>query len=743
MQDLTPEQQAAVDLIDGPLLVIAGPGSGKTRVISRRIARIVDSGVHPSQILAITFTNKAAREMQSRVESLLPGSHLAISTFHKFCARMLRRRSEWVGLRPNFSIFDKTDQVLMVRSVLNELDFDPVHYDPRRIANRISRAKNEMILADDFRRMFEERVGDPVDAVVAQVYPEYQRRLLKSNAVDFDDLLLHVVKLLEDNLELREQLDARWKYILVDEYQDTNSSQYRIVAQLSRVFPNICVTGDPDQSIYGWRGARVDNILKFEGEFDDARVVWLDQNFRSTPQILNAADRLIANNRQRKPRTLRTDNAHGREVELICFESAESEADQIAEEIAARVKSGERKWSDFAIFYRVNALSRQFELAFSRHRIPQQISSGFGFYERAEIKDLLAYLRVIENPDDEPALRRIINKPLRGIGKKTQTVLLRKANADNISMMEAARRGDSIDSLTARAKKAIFLFVDGIDRWAGSDTNQVSELLRSVIDHTGYASDWMSAGSDKDQQQLANVRELQSAAAQYEQHAGDERSLAGFLETAALVTDGDNLDSSAGSVTLMTLHAAKGLEFPVVYIVGVEDGLIPHERSVRSDNAIREIEEERRLLFVGMTRAMDELYLTEAQRRMISGSSRSTIRSQFLLELKPNIRDLSRTLPDGYDRRREEFKKKLRDQHAEGSPTLVTAASLLDGKTEEAEIPIGFAMGMEVRHPRYGRGVVVRLSGMARRRTVTVEFETGDRTETFIAGKSPLQPIGT
>jgi DNA helicase-2/ATP-dependent DNA helicase PcrA len=743
MQDLTPEQQAAVDHINGPLLVIAGPGSGKTRVISRRIAKIVDSGVHPSQILAITFTNKAAREMQSRVELLLPGSRLAISTFHKFCARMLRRRSEWVGLRSNFSIFDKTDQILMVRSVLNELNFDPVHYDPRRIANRISRAKNDMILADEFRRKFEERVGDPVDGVVAQVYPEYQRRLLKSNAVDFDDLLLHVVKLLEDHQELREQLDARWKYILVDEYQDTNSSQYRIVLQLSRIFPNLCVTGDPDQSIYGWRGARVDNILKFEGEFADTQVISLDQNFRSTPQILHAADRLIANNLQRKPRTLRTDNAHGREVELVCFESAEAEADQIAEQIAGRVRSGERKWSDFAIFYRVNALSRQLELAFSRHRVPLQISSGFGFYERAEIKDLLAYLRVIENPDDEPALRRVINKPLRGIGRKSQDVLLKKAITDNISLMEAARQADSIDSLTSRARKAIFLFVDMMNRWSNADSSRVAELLRSVIDHTGYASDWMSAGSDKDQQRLANVRELQSAATQHEEHAGDDRSLAGFLETAALVNDGDNLDSSSGCVTLMTLHAAKGLEYPIVYVVGVEDGLIPHERSVKSNNHLREIEEERRLLFVGMTRAMEELYLTEARRRMISGSSRSTIRSQFLLELKPHIRDLSRTHQDDYHERREQFKEKLRSQQTAGGPVLITAASLLAGKQDEADLPIGFAIGMQVRHPRYGRGVVVNLSGMARRRTVTVEFETGDRTETFIAGKSPLQPIGT
>ena len=570
MSDLTPEQQTAVDQIHGPLLVIAGPGSGKTRVISRRIARIVESGVLPSQILAITFTNKAAREMQARVASLLPGKQMAISTFHRFCARLLRSRSEWVGLRPNFSILDKGDQVLMIRTILSELDYDSVHYDPRRISNRISKAKSEMIQADDFRQMFTERIGDPFEAVVAEVYPEYQRRLLKTNSVDFDDLLLHVVKLLEENQELREQMDRRWQYILVDEYQDTNSSQYRIVSQLSRVFPNICVTGDPDQSIYGWRGARVDNILKFEKEFQDTQVVMLDQNFRSTPQILDSADRLIANNRQRKKRTLRTDKAHGREVELICFDTAEAEADQIAIEISERVKKGERKWSDFAIFYRVNALSRQFELALSRHAVPQQISAGYGFYDRAEIRDLLAYLRVIENPEDEMALRRIINKPLRGIGKKTQSVLLKFADENNISMLEAAKKADSIPDLPARAKKAVFFFVQKMNSWNNFNTADVSDLLRSIIEGIGYAGDWMSLGTDKDQQKLANVRELQSAAAQYEDHAGEERSLAGFLETAALVNDGDNLNPEAGSVTLMTMHAAKGLEFPVVYIVGVE-----------------------------------------------------------------------------------------------------------------------------------------------------------------------------
>ncbi|MCL4109901.1 UNVERIFIED_CONTAM: hypothetical protein GTU68_003269 [Idotea baltica] len=743
MSDLTPEQQAAVDQIHGPLLVIAGPGSGKTRVISRRIARIVESGVHPSQILAITFTNKAAREMQARVASLLPGTQMSISTFHRFCARLLRSRSEWVGLRPNFSILDKGDQVLMIRTILSDLDYDSVHYNPRRISNRISKAKSEMVQADDFRRMFSERVGDPFEAVVAEVYPEYQRRLLKSNAVDFDDLLLHVVKLLEDNEQLREQMDGRWKYILVDEYQDTNSSQYRIVSQLSRVFPNLCVTGDPDQSIYGWRGARVDNILKFENEFQDTQVVMLDQNFRSTPQILDSADRLISNNRQRKKRTLRTDKAHGREVELVCFDTAEAEADQIAMEISERVKKGERKWSDFAIFYRVNALSRQFELAFARHGVPQQISAGYGFYDRAEIRDLLAYLRIIENPDDEMALRRIINKPLRGIGKKTQSVVLKYADENNISMLEATQKADSIPGLSARAKKAIFFFVQKMNGWNKFNTADVSDLLRSIIEGIGYAGDWMSSGTDKDQQKLANVRELQSAAAQYEDHVGEERSLAGFLETAALVNDGDNLDPTAGSVTLMTMHAAKGLEFPVVYIVGVEDGLIPHERSIKSDNAVREIEEERRLLFVGMTRAMEELYLTESQRRMVSGSTRSTIRSQFLLELKPKFRDLSKQPRDDYAERREEFKNKLREQQATGTgPVLMTAAALLAGKSEQADLPVGFNVGMEVRHPRYGRGVVTDMSGMALRRTVTVEFEADDRVETFIAGKCPLQPIG-
>ena len=703
MSDLTPEQQAAVDQIHGPLLVIAGPGSGKTRVISRRIARIVESGVNPSQILAITFTNKAAREMQARVGALLPGNQIAISTFHRFCARLLRSRSEWVGLRPNFSILDKGDQVLMIRTILSELNYDSVHFDPRRISNRISKAKNELIHADDFLRMFTERVGTPFEAVVSEVYPEYQRRLLKSNSVDFDDLLLHVVKLLEENQELREQMDGRWKYILVDEYQDTNSSQYRIVAQLSRVFPNICVTGDPDQSIYGWRGARIENILKFEKEFEDTQVVLLDQNFRSTPQILDSADRLIANNRQRKKRKLRTDKAHGREVELICFDTAESEANQIAMEIRERVKKGERKWSDFAIFYRVNALSRQFELAFSRHGVPQQVSAGYGFYDRTEIRDLLAYLRVIENPDDEMALRRIINKPLRGIGKKTQQVILKYADAEKISMLEAAKKADSIPGLSARAKKAIFFFVQKMNSWDKFNTADVSDLLRSIVEGIGYAGDWMSSGTDKDQQRLANVRELQSAAAQYEEYAGEDRSLAGFLETAALVNDGDNLDPTAGSVTLMTLHAAKGLEFPVVYIVGVEDGLIPHERSIRSDNAVQELEEERRLLFVGMTRAMEELYLTEARRRMVSGSSCSTIRSQFLLELKPKHRDLSKNPRDNCTERREEFKNKLREHQAAGSgPVLMTGAALLAGKQEAAEVPTGFNIGMQVRHPRYG-----------------------------------------
>jgi DNA helicase-2/ATP-dependent DNA helicase PcrA len=822
---LTPSQAAAVEQIEGPLLVLAGPGSGKTRVITRRIAHMIDSGIRPHEVLAITFTNKAAREMASRVDDLLPGSRVWVSTFHRFCARLLRRHAEAVGLGPNFTILDTSDQQQLVKEALRRLDIDSIHYPPGRIQTRISRLKNDLKTAEQFARSFEEQVGDHFQAVVARVYPEYQKQLLQSNAVDFDDLLLHVVTLLTENPELRSELDARFQYVLVDEYQDTNLAQYQIVSALSHDYPNLCVTGDPDQSIYGWRGAKIANILRFEADYPNAKVVRLEQNFRSTPQILEAADRLIAHNVHRKAKSLIPQNDDGPPVELLSFADGHQEAESIAADIYRQVHSGARKWSDFAIFYRVNALSREMELALVRQKVPYQVAAGAAFYDRAEIKDMLAYLRLVCNPADQAAFLRVVNTPARGIGRTTQVKLLTWAgtrmgdvslddgagSADfnpnefgshdddagfavdqsrddgrAINLVEAAAAADRVPGLSKRAAKALKDFAKMIGGFARMQPGPVEPLVQQVIEQTGYVLGWRDSDSEQDLQRLANVYELLTAARQYDLTAGADASLEGFLEETSLASEVDNVDEASGRVTLMTLHAAKGLEFPAVYIIAVEQNLIPHERALR-ENDLSELEEERRLLFVGITRAQERLALTQTDQRQFRGKQLFTIPSDFIRELQLTPRHagsvswqmevdelLDRPRSVGFNPREREpiggadrAEEALRvgsnpryeeqTQHEEPvghttwtppqpriskRPLLVTGSELLEGNANGAEIEQGFAVGMQVRHPQYGLGKIVKVSGFAKRRNVTVEFEHDARIATFNIATCPLQPVG-
>jgi DNA helicase-2/ATP-dependent DNA helicase PcrA len=786
--DLTPSQRLAVERTEGPLLVLAGPGSGKTRVITRRIARIIEQGVDPARILAITFTNKAAGEMAERVARLLPGTRVWISTFHRFCARLLRRRAGAVGLKSNFTILDEDDQRRILRDVVKQLQYDVVTFPPQRIAERISRAKNDLLTAEAFREARQERIGDLFDSVVTQVYPEYQRRLRESNAVDFDDLLLDVVQILTENPEIRQELDDRFRYVLVDEYQDTNLAQYRIIAGLSRDYPNLCVTGDPDQSIYGWRGARIENILRFEADYPQATVIRLEENFRSTKSILRAADRLIAYNVRRKAKTMRTENLEGVPVELLRFENAQTEAEGIARAIRAAVEPGEMRWSDVAIFYRINALSREFETALTRNRIPYQLAGGFAFYERAEVKDVLAYLRLIVNPQDRPAFLRVVNVPTRGIGDKSLKRFVDWAEANRLTLLEAAARAAECPEIPRRAAQALTGFAHLIAELSDARLESIRMLLERVLDRTGYVRAWKESGSPQDQERLANVDELVNAAAQYDAGASGPPTLEGFLETTALVADVDSVDGMANRATLMTLHSAKGLEFPVVYIVGVEQGLLPYQRALRADDP-GEYEEERRLLFVGMTRARERLYLTRTDSRSVRGRSLSSIPSEFLREIglaetaipapnttwtprsastsedqsTPDYDEFSQepavddaVLPRGASRQlatsEGDPRPALEDSVAERvsstaaneteRPLLMTGADLLAGApSRAAEVPLGFAMGMSVRHPQYGLGRVVKIGGFAKNRTITVEFDDDGRNETFVAGKNPLQPV--
>ena len=774
--NLTDAQHEAVEHFEGPLMVLAGPGSGKTRVITHRIARLLERGVAPEHILALTFTNKAAREMQERVEKLLGGLRVRVSTFHRFCSRILRRFPEHVGLKNNFTILDHSDQVSIIRQIMKEEKLDGVFHEPGRVLGRISRARNEMITAEQFRQQFEQRPGNPLDAIVYQVFPLYESRVRQQNAVDFDDLLLHVVRLMDDEPNVREQLDHYFRFILVDEYQDTNLAQYHIVHAMSQIHPNLCATGDPDQSIYGWRGARPGNISTFERDFPDVHIVSLDQNFRSTQRIVKCADQLISNNRRPHRGKLMTENPEGEPVRLLLFENPDAEADGIAEEIAAQVASGARKYSDFAIFYRVNALSRLLETALSRHAVPYQVAAGYSFFERAEVRDLIAYLRLIENESDDAAMERIINRPARGIGNTTLLKLRNYADKHRISLFTAAREVRSIEGITPRVRKAVEGFTDLINKLhEQSAEGRVSPLIERLIADIDYMSLWRDDDEEEaDVDRAANVHELISAARQYDalsEHMDEERkeetgmpaflaeddrtSLQGFLELATLANETDNLDASQGSVTLMTLHASKGLEFPSVYIIGIESGLIPHERAV-TDGNISSFEEERRLLFVGITRAMQNLTLTQTSERTFRGMRRTTISSPFIAELQGVIdRKASMATPPPItaallDERLEQARRRFEAAQKIGDRKLIMTAAELAAKkglpdaaaTTDSPGAFQFAMGMQVRHPRYGRGVVTELSGGSSRATISVQFENDGQTHTFVSSRCPLQPVG-
>ena len=768
--DLTPAQRAAVEHFRGPLLVLAGPGSGKTRVITRRIARLVDRGVDPRQVLAITFTNKAAGEMADRVAALLPGTRVWVSTFHRFCSRLLRRYGQAVGLKENFSIYDTADQTATMRRVLSALNVDAAAYSPGKLLNRIGRAKNEMLTAERFRLKFEHEVGDHIEAVLAKVYPAYQKALLESNAVDFDDLLLHAVTLLEDSPELRAHLDDRHRFVLVDEYQDTNLAQYQLVKAISQDHPNLCATGDPDQSIYGWRGAKIENILRFERDYPGAKSVRLEENFRSTSAILFAADELIANNVHRKKKSLVGVGEEGEAPRRLFCRDGKHEAETIAEEVHDAVHAGKFAPADVAVFYRVNSLSRELELAMSRRGVPYQVAAGTAFYDRMEVKDALAYLRLLANPDDRVAFARAVNKPKRGVGATTQRRVLNFADAQNLDTLEAARRAGEANGVSKRAAKLVGGFAELMDGLAAKAGGPVAPLVRAVLDDSGLAAAWREGG-EEEIQRLANADELVTAAAQYDHEQQGAGSLDGFLETTALLADSDAVEPESGRVTLMTLHAAKGLEFPVVYVVGVEQNLLPHERSLQAHDG-RELEEERRLLFVGVTRAMKTLTVTHCRKREVRGRPQHCIPSDFLTEMTLDLDDRSggdehafgsfahedesqdREFPDEWSHPQapdgEAFAPAFGAGDGGGNVgsltktrlNLTTGAGLLNGETTGAEVPAGFRVGQTVRHPRYGLGRVTGSDGSARNRRVSVLFKDAETPKTFIAAKAPLQPVG-
>lgn len=801
---LTEAQRQAVEHLDGPLLILAGPGSGKTRVVTHRIANLLAHGVSPREIVALTFTNKAADEMRRRVEELAPGKPVWMSTFHRFCARLVRQHAALVGLSENFTIYDTSDQRATLRRALEALHIDTAHYTPDRIASTISWAKNNLVSPEEYAL----HPSGPLHTIVSKVYPAYQKALLASNAVDFDDLLYHVAKLLVDSPETRATLDARFRYVLVDEYQDTNRAQYSIVRSLSMVHPNLAVTGDPDQSIYGWRGANLGNILDFERDFPHVAIVKLERNYRSTKSILRVADELISHNRLRKPKRLFTENAEGEPVSLVQFPTQQDEAEAIANRIAAELHSGRRSPRDFAIFYRVNALSRVLEFALREHGIPYQMVHGLEFYQRKEIKDVLGYLRLINNPQDNIAFERIINTPPRKIGKTTVDRLVTHSQLVNKPLLEVARECGTVPGIAARAATQIAKFVALYDQLSLHAATPVEEIIGLVLEETGYRQLLATSDDEQDEDRLANMEELLSAARQFDElhpivgpHATGPSPLEAFLEQASLVADTDDWQADDDRVTLMTMHAAKGLEFPVVFIVALEEGLLPHERS---RNDAQQLEEERRLLFVGITRAQEELQLSWARNREFRGQRRMTIPSQFLMELPRH--DMNVIQPPsttwGYDAHaHDEFADEsagfAKDDSEIDDDALADVLDFFDNPTGDKNVGIGstgspdddettpikvtpklklhtaadlhrdelatpaenatavmdseplsprppvesFTLGMVVKHPEYGLGKIAALSGNGKRRQATVMFALRQGEHKFMLANTVLRPV--
>lgn len=760
--ELTANQRAAVIHVEGPLLILAGPGSGKTRVVTHRVAHMLRQGIPAWQIVALTFTNKAADEMRSRVEQLAPGEPVWMGTFHRFCARLLRRYAALVGLHENYSILDASDSKQAVKRAIETARISTSHTSPERIAAVISRAKNRLMSADEFGA--QQLRHD--EQLAARVYPVYQQQLLRANAVDFDDLLMYVATMLRDNPELRSELDSRYRYILVDEYQDTNLAQYAIVRALSIDHPNLAATGDPDQSIYGWRGADIKNILDFEHDYPDVTVVRLEENYRSTPEILTVADTLIQNNSRRKAKHLIPVRSPGEPVRLRVYPDGHAEADDIADQIAGAVSAGQRRLGDFAIFCRMNSLTRAVEHALRSRGLAYRITGGVEFYQRKEIKDLLAYLHLINNPSHDTALLRIINTPARGIGKVTLDRLRAYADRHRLPLLEAARQAGLIETISKRSAAAIARFVALFDQLSVKATANLEDLLQYLIDETGYQAHLeKTAIEQEDNSPLANVDEFVSAAVEFDAQHPDEGSLETFLEQVSLVSDTDDLDSAGDHVKLMTMHAAKGLEFPCVFVLAVEDDLLPHARC-KSDPA--QYEEERRLLFVGITRAQDQLQLSLAKWRIFRGDMRPVVPSPFLVELPRETMDVyelndgSRLVDSVFDEQDQSYPESwdLLDEPVDASmdddavaqidmngpaeepsrkesasrpmPGLATAAQLLDQAAATGRVAPGqFRVDMAVSHPEYGAGRIVELTGRGPKRTATVHFEDIGETKTF------------
>ena len=720
---LNPAQKEAVESIKGPVLILAGPGSGKTRVITHRVAYLVNlCGVRPHHIMAVTFTNKAAREMKERLEQLLghTAEALTLGTFHAICARILRREGKAIGLESSFVIYDEDDQLRLVKQTLEELNLDAKQYAPQALRSAISAAKSRLISPEDYAHW----VGSYFEEIVHRVYQRYQQSLKQGGAADFDDLLMRTVQLFRDHRQILVRYQSRYVHILVDEFQDTNIAQYELMKLLSGKYRNLCVVGDPDQSIYSWRFADLRNILSFEKDYPEAKVVLLEQNYRSTKTILEVATDVISANKMRKPKSLWTGNEDGASVTVIESYNAEEEAQSVVSEIEKLIGLDQISLKGCAVMYRVNAQSRVLEEAFLRYGVPYKLVGGTRFYQRQEVKDIIAYLRVIHNPQDNIGLARIINVPARGIGQKTVNMLQSWAKDHDASLLEAVKQvgrnvvaDDARQSLSPRITQALAGF-DALvaELTARSLELSLADLVDAVLERTGYKAYILNR--EGGEERWENIMELRNVASEYNE-LPPEDALIAFLEKVSLVSDIDELDEKADAVTLITLHQAKGLEFPAVFIVGLEEGILPHRKSFDDPE---QMEEERRLCYVGITRAKKRLYLLRSYRRSLFGGSTSNPPSRFLRDISPHL-----ISPRGlWEENQIPVVNPDLGGNLQASPQLPGALAL--------------KVGDHVHHSKFGPGIVMNCSPTRDDQELVVVFE-GAGVKKLLASLAPLEKI--
>ncbi|HWQ72099.1 MAG TPA: DNA helicase PcrA [Desulfitobacteriaceae bacterium] len=733
LEDLNPIQQEAVRHKEGPLLILAGAGSGKTRVLTYRIAHLIAQGIEPREILAITFTNKAAREMRERVGVLVgsEGRGLWVSTFHSACVRILRQEiGNLPGYTRDFIIYDAGDQQAVIKNCLKECNLDEKKFTARAVEAVISDAKNKLMDCAGF----ELQAGDYFQRQVARVYRAYQKRLQSSNALDFDDLIMLTVIIFRQNPEVLNRYQERFRYILIDEYQDTNYAQYSLVKLLASRYRNLCVVGDDDQSVYSWRGADVKNILDFERDYPEAKVLKLEQNYRSTQTILKAANCVVSNNEKRKEKSLWTENPQGHPLVFYVADDEHDEARYVAERIRLLHNSG-RPYNDFAVLYRTNAQSRVLEEKLMKEGIPYRIFSGYKFYERLEIKDILAYLRVLANPADKVNFARILNVPKRGLGGISLAKIMEYAEEQNMPVLEAVLEADYIPELQPKARKSVLVFaklMQGLKEIADNETS-VTKMVEEILDRTGYRNLLLADDSPESQARLENLAEFLSVTAEYDLKAlgiEDEDEfgveyipgLSGFLGHVSLVAETDQIDQQEAAVILMTMHSVKGLEFPVVFIVGLEEGIFPGARSQFEPELI---EEERRLCYVALTRAREKVYLCYAGQRMLYGRRQYNLRSRFLEEIPYNLleekdpsdppgRQFAKPKPPEL---RSRVSAPGRHSSAFGSPARKLGTPLVENSGEE------FLVGDKILHDKFGQGIVMGVTGKDRQTVLTINFQ--------------------